>query len=136
MTKDNKIALVTGGNRGIGFEICRQLGRDGFLVILTARDKQKGSDAAGILQEGGLNVHFEPLEIGNEASTFTLAEMLTKKYDKVDVLVNNAGILPNGNNIEIVAIDEVKQVFNTNFFGAYCWCSLFCHYSKNQSMGV
>ncbi len=114
---DNKVALVTGGNRGIGFEICRQLGKAGFLVILAARDEQKGNDAAKKLREEGLNVSFELLEVGNEKSTNDLAQIIKQKYNRLDVLVNNAGVLPNSNNIETALIGEVKQVFDTNFFG-------------------
>ena len=77
---DNKVALVTGGNRGIGFEICRQLGKADFLVILAARDEQKGNDAAKKLREEGLNVSFELLEVGNEKSTNDLAQIIKQKY--------------------------------------------------------
>jgi NAD(P)-dependent dehydrogenase (short-subunit alcohol dehydrogenase family) len=114
---NQKIAIVTGANRGIGFEICRQLGRAGFKVILTARNTQKGNDAAQQLVSEGLDIVFEPLEVGNEESTIQFAQRIKANYPVLDVLVNNAGILPNTNNIEHVQIDELKQVFDTNFFG-------------------
>ena len=132
---DNKVALVTGGNRGIGFEICRQLGKAGFLVILAARDEQKGNDAAKKLREEGLNVSFELLEVGNEKSTNDLAQIIKQKYNRLDVLVNNAGVLPNSNNIETALIGEVKQVFDTNFFGVVLLVQAFLPMLKSADEG-
>lgn len=132
---DNKVALVTGGNRGIGFEICRQLGKADFLVILAARDEQKGNDAAKKLREEGLNVSFELLEVGNEKSTNDLAQIIKQKYNRLDVLVNNAGVLPNSNNIETALIGEVKQVFDTNFFGVILLVQAFLPMLKSADEG-
>ncbi len=132
---DNKVALVTGGNRGIGFEICRQLGKAGFLVILAARDEQKGNDAAKKLREEGLNVSFELLEVGNEKGTNDLAQIIKQKYNRLDVLVNNAGVLPNSNNIETALIGEVKQVFDTNFFGVILLVQAFLPMLKSADEG-
>jgi NAD(P)-dependent dehydrogenase (short-subunit alcohol dehydrogenase family) len=115
---EKRIALVTGSNRGIGFEICRQLAEHGLKVILTARDKAKGEQAAKKLKTEGLDVGFELLEVGNKDSTKQLANSISNKYGALDILINNAGILPNSGNIETADIDEVKKVFDTNFFGA------------------
>ncbi|MFX3626125.1 MAG: SDR family oxidoreductase [bacterium] len=115
---EKRIALVTGSNRGIGFEICRQLAKHGLKVILTARDKVKGEQAAQKLKNEGLDVVFELLEVGNKNSTKQLANSIRNKHGALDILINNAGILPNSDNIETADIDEVKRVFDTNFFGA------------------
>lgn len=112
-----KIAVVTGGNRGIGFEICRQLGELGLKVVLTARNTDKGEAAVNQLKQQGFDVDFEQLEVGDEESTRQLAQRLSEKYDRIDALINNAGILPNSNAIGEVSIDEAKKVFDTNFFG-------------------
>ena len=114
---DRRIAVVTGGNRGIGLEICRQLAVEGLQVVLTARNSEKGEEAAKTLRDEGLDVHFEQLEVGNAQSSQQLAQSLAKQYGRVDVLVNNAGILPNSDGIDAANIDDVKHVFDTNFFG-------------------
>lgn len=114
---DKRIAIVTGANRGIGFEICRQLAHAGFHVILAARDPEKGTLAAAQLAGEGLSVEFLPLEVGNEISTHEFAGVVKNKFSKIDVLVNNAGLLPNSAGISSVEIQELKQVFDTNVFG-------------------
>lgn len=114
---NKRIALVTGANRGIGFEICRQLAVNGLTVVLTARDSDKGKEAVEKLKSKGLDIDFELLEVGDASSTKSLVENVRTKYGRLDILVNNAGVLPNSNNIENADIDEVKSVFDTNFFG-------------------
>src|SRR5262245_20942429 len=87
------VAVVTGGNRGIGFEIARQLGRRGARVVLTARDRNAGEAAAAKLRDEGLNVHSRQLDVADEASVAALASALERDPGHVDVLVNNAGIM-------------------------------------------
>ncbi|MBV6657148.1 MAG: SDR family NAD(P)-dependent oxidoreductase [Devosiaceae bacterium] len=90
-----RTALVTGGNRGIGLAIVEGLARDGLEVILGARDKAKGDEAAEALQRThGLRVEVLELDVGDPASIESVAPTVA---DRVDVLVNNAGILPDGN---------------------------------------
>ncbi|WVZ74453.1 hypothetical protein U9M48_022632 [Paspalum notatum var. saurae] len=88
-----RVAVVTGGNRGIGLEICRQLASNGVLVVLTARDEEKGSQAAEELQRSGLSdVIFHRLDVADRSSITQLAEFVKAKFGKLDILVNNAGI--------------------------------------------
>lgn len=75
---EGKVALVTGGNRGIGFEICRQLAQKGIKVILTARNQQKGRVAAEKLQKEGLDVVYHQLDVTDEESIKKPPSMLTK----------------------------------------------------------
>jgi NAD(P)-dependent dehydrogenase (short-subunit alcohol dehydrogenase family) len=86
-------ALVTGANRGIGKEIVRQLARRGVRVMLTARDEQKGRDACRELQDEGLTVDFCKLEVTSEKDIAALVASITSRWGRLDVLINNAGIL-------------------------------------------
>lgn len=81
------IAVVTGGNRGIGFEICRQLAAHGLTVILTSRDSNVGLEAAKVLQEGGLDVFFHQLDVLDPLSIKDFADWLQKSYGGLDILV-------------------------------------------------
>src|SRR5450759_1128410 len=83
------IALVTGGNRGIGFEVCRQLGRLGYAVLLGSRELAKGEEAAALLNREGLNVSALKLDVTNEEDIARLGEL-----ERVDALVNNAAVAP------------------------------------------
>ncbi|XP_040247714.1 short-chain dehydrogenase/reductase 2b isoform X2 [Aegilops tauschii subsp. strangulata] len=89
-----RVAVVTGGNRGMGLEICRQLAAHGLTVVLTARDEKRGAEAAEKLREEGLSdVVFHQLEISEPASAAHLAAFIKDKFGKLDILVNNAGVL-------------------------------------------
>ena len=87
-----KIAVVTGGNRGMGFETCRQLGRRGARVILTSRDPAKGEAAAGRLQGEGLDVRHHQLDVADDDGIARLAEFIRSEFGRLDILINNAGI--------------------------------------------
>jgi NAD(P)-dependent dehydrogenase (short-subunit alcohol dehydrogenase family) len=86
-----KTALITGANRGIGFEVCRQLGQKSWQVILTARDETKGQEAVSRLKKEGLSVAFLPLEVTDEDSIKSAAKMFEKGFGTLDALINNAG---------------------------------------------
>ena len=90
--KNGKVALITGANKGIGKEIARQLGMLGYTVVLTARDQNAGTKAVEELIAAGCDAHTVPLEVSSASDIANLAEYLEKKFGKLDVLVNNAGI--------------------------------------------
>ncbi|OEL17484.1 (+)-neomenthol dehydrogenase, partial [Dichanthelium oligosanthes] len=82
-----RVAVVTGGNRGIGLEICRQLASSGVLVVLTARDEEKGSRAVEELKRSGLSdVIFHQLDVADRSSIERLAEFVRAKFGKLDIL--------------------------------------------------
>ncbi|XP_037468059.1 (-)-isopiperitenone reductase-like isoform X2 [Triticum dicoccoides] len=93
---NTRIAVVTGGNKGIGFEVCRQLAsHGGVTVILTARDETRGTEAAERLRAPGLtdtDVVFHRLDITDASSIATLADFVKTRFGKLDILVNNAGV--------------------------------------------
>ncbi|KAL8101934.1 hypothetical protein AgCh_033729 [Apium graveolens] len=88
-----RCALVTGGNKGVGLEICRKLAENGITVILTARNEQKGREAVEKLRASGLSdVFFHQLDIKEPASIAALANFVEKTFRKLDILVNNAAV--------------------------------------------
>lgn len=115
-----RIALVTGANRGLGLEVCRQLAQQGITVILTARDHQKGEQATQQLLNEGLQVIFKPLDVADDASVHQLVQDLTADLDHLDILINNAGINFDFQQQTLEAdLKEVQHTLNTNLFGAW-----------------
>ncbi|GMP41162.1 hypothetical protein CsSME_00011357 [Camellia sinensis var. sinensis] len=89
-----RIAVVTGGNKGIGLEICRQLASNEVMVILTARDEKRGTEAVENLKACGLSdIFFHQLDVTDSASIASLADYIKNKFRKLDILVNNAGVI-------------------------------------------
>ena len=119
--KSNKIALITGANKGIGFGIARQLGKQDITVLIGARNQQRGETAVSDLQLEGIDAHFVKLDVGDNSSIKEAYNAIAKKFGKLDILVNNAGInlefskgLPTPSQI---GIDILKETFDINFFG-------------------
>ena len=114
-----KIALVTGANKGIGLEIVRQLATAGFRVFLTARDRQRGEEASQTLQQDGLNVEFLQLDVADSTSIDRLARELASRTNHLDVLVNNAGILLDAPNSSVLEVESevIVQTLQTNTLG-------------------
>lgn len=94
MSEPERIAVVSGGNRGIGFETARQLARAGIKPVVTSRDGLLGKAAADKLQSEGLDVAYHPLDVTRPESIRRLTEFLGNSFDRVDILINNAGIFP------------------------------------------
>ena len=110
------IALVTGANRGIGFEVSRQLAKAGMRVIMAARDAENGEAAARKLVSEGLTA--EPLEL--DVTDRARIEALRAPLARVDVLVNNAGIDYDDDQTALTAdLDRVRRIFETNLFGPW-----------------
>src|SRR5687768_15315280 len=86
------IIVVTGGNRGIGYEICRQLALRKARVVLTARSSPAGKAAVAALQKSGLSVDFLQLDVADPGSITALRQKLEEAHGRVNVLINNAGI--------------------------------------------
>jgi NAD(P)-dependent dehydrogenase (short-subunit alcohol dehydrogenase family) len=91
-----RIAVVTGGNRGIGLEICRQLAQLEHRVVLTARDEAKGRAACAQLAKAGRDVIFHTLDVASDASIAAFQRFATKELGRWDILVNNAGVYRDG----------------------------------------
>jgi NAD(P)-dependent dehydrogenase (short-subunit alcohol dehydrogenase family) len=113
-----KTAFVTGANKGIGFEIARQLGSAGFTVFLGARKPALGENAATNLRAEGLDVRFVELDLDRLETAATAAATIEAFDAKLDVLVNNAGIVESGDGPpSTVNIDAARRTMEVNFFG-------------------
>ena len=115
-----RVAVVTGANRGIGLEICRQLAkRGGIRVFLTARDETKGNAAAQKLRDEGLDVEFYPLDVTSEQMIKTFAGWLEATCKRCDVLINNAGVMadPRGSRVLDSQLATYRETLETNLFG-------------------
>lgn len=116
MAKD-KIALVTGANKGIGYEIARQLGQKGFHVLVGARKPDAGSQAVASLQKGGASAEFVEIDVSDRASIQKAAKAVAAKFDHLDVLVNNAGIMEDKKGVAEVDDDTLLRTLTTNSLG-------------------
>jgi len=116
--QQGKVALITGGNKGLGFETARQLGALGYTVLIGARDEEKGAQAAARLQEQGIDAHVIGLDVTAQATIEAAAQTMKTKYGKLDVLVNNAGI-GDRHKFTDLSLADLKKSFDTNFFGAF-----------------
>src|SRR2546423_8196733 len=115
-----KVALVTGANRGIGLEVTRQLARLGFAVVLGSRDYQKGESAARVLVEEGLKVIAARLDVTDQEDIDALRLRVEEQFGRLDVLVNNAAILyDTWQNAADADLDVVRAALETNTFGAW-----------------
>jgi NAD(P)-dependent dehydrogenase (short-subunit alcohol dehydrogenase family) len=113
-----RIALVTGANKGIGFEIARQLAHAGLHVLLGARNAALGEAAATQLREQKLDVQFIELDLARPDSIEAAARLIETGFQRLDVLANNAGIsYPADGPPSKASLAAVRRVMGTNFFG-------------------
>src|SRR6202789_2870718 len=115
----SKIALITGGNKGIGLETARQLGKQGITVLVGARDLAKGEAAVVELKKDGVDARAVKLDVDNSADYEAVAKLIDKDYGRLDILINNAGIMVDsrkGNETSKTSQDILRKTFNTNFF--------------------
>jgi NAD(P)-dependent dehydrogenase (short-subunit alcohol dehydrogenase family) len=122
LSSEEKIAFITGGNCGIGLETARQLGKTGVKVIIGSCDLAKGQAAAEALKEDGADVEAIRFDITKPADYKEAYNYFDKTYGKLDILINNAGILKDGgpaapNNASTVSQAVLRETFDTNFFG-------------------
>jgi NAD(P)-dependent dehydrogenase (short-subunit alcohol dehydrogenase family) len=115
---ETRVALVTGANKGIGFEITRQLAQAGVRVILGARHAQRAKIAASTLKSQGLNVSTLALDITSQASISSAAAAINSEHARLDILVNNAGVFESVDGPPSTAsLGAVRRVMETNFIG-------------------
>ena len=119
MPSSKKIALITGANKGIGYEVARQLGKQGCTVLVGARDAKLGEDAANKLKKEGVEAAFVALDVTRRATIEAARAGIEKDFGRLDILVNNAGIYDRGDGPPSSAeIDAVSRTLETNFVGA------------------
>ena len=115
------VALITGANKGIGYEIARQLGADhGMTVLVGARDAARGQEAAQRLTAGGIDARFVPLDVTDPASVEAAARLIERDFGgRLDVLVNNAGVSMEYVPPSQTDLAKFKATYETNVFGPF-----------------
>jgi NAD(P)-dependent dehydrogenase (short-subunit alcohol dehydrogenase family) len=118
MTTEQKMAVVTGSNRGLGYAISRKLAKIGIHVILTSRNQTDGMTAKEELSNEGLAVDHHTLDVTSDVSVQEFTEWLRETYGKVDILVNNAGVnptpKPEESSLLTVQLEIMRSTFETN----------------------
>jgi NAD(P)-dependent dehydrogenase (short-subunit alcohol dehydrogenase family) len=109
--------LITGGNKGLGFEAARRLGEQGWTIFLGARDEGRGQAAADQLAAGGVNVVMVPLDVTSDESVADAVRLVGKHTVRLDVLINNAGAPGRVVAPADATADEVHSVYDTNVYG-------------------
>jgi NAD(P)-dependent dehydrogenase (short-subunit alcohol dehydrogenase family) len=120
MAIEKKVAFITGGNRGIGLETARQLGKQGVKVVIGSRDLEKGKAVAEKLRADGADVDVIRFDITKPADYQEAHNYFEKNFGKLDILINNAGISKESffaNNTSTVSKAILRETFDTNFFG-------------------
>jgi NAD(P)-dependent dehydrogenase (short-subunit alcohol dehydrogenase family) len=123
---DALVALVTGANRGIGLEVCRQLAERGYTVLLGSRDLAKGEASAGNLKRQGLEVLPCQLDVTDKDSIERLRVQVDREYGRLDALINNAAIhYDDWQRAHNADLHVVQEALETNTFGAWRMCQAF-----------
>lgn len=116
-----KIALVTGANKGIGFETVRQLADQNIKVLIGARNEQEGKNAERVLRGESLDVTFVKLDISDSQDIENIKAYIETEYGRLDILINNAAVFLDsawfGNNVESVPMKIIRDTFDINYFG-------------------
>lgn len=134
---EQKIALITGANKGLGFETARQLGAQNVKVLIGARDETRGREAVEKLRAENFDAEFVHLDVTDAATHEAAAQYIEEKHGKLDILVNNAGIAvetmdgkPSETSSEIL-----RKTFDTNFFGTVALTQKFLPLIKKSASG-
>jgi len=132
-----QVAVVTGGNRGIGFEICRQLAQRGIRVVLTSRDAAKGGTAFKKLRDAGLPVTFHQLDVTSARDITALAAFVTAQFGRVDILINNAAVMidPHGSRLLDSKLETYRDTLETNVLAPLALTQALLPLMKKQNYG-
>jgi len=119
MAQEKKVALITGANRGIGFETAKQLGEQGVTVVVGARKLDAAEETAAKLKALGVDAYGIQLEVTSEADRKAAAKYIEEKFGKLDILINNAGVGASTGFTPVnseVTDEELTRIFGTNVF--------------------
>ncbi len=132
-----KIALITGANKGIGYEIARQLGSRGATVLVGSRDIGRGEEAANKLRLNDINAKAVQLDVVDQKTIDSTAEQIESEFGKLDILVNNAGILSDGDRLppSQVDIQTLRHTYETNVFGVFAVTKALLPLLKKSTAG-
>ena len=137
MTMDKKVALITGANRGLGLAMAEKLAEAGITVIMASRDKAKGEEAAKPLKNKGYNEVVMQCDVEKTTDIEKLYKEVSAQFDKIDILMNNAGVNTEGGDIKIENIDIplFEKIMNINVRGSLVMCSKFIPLIKKSESG-
>ena len=122
----NKLALITGANKGIGFESSRQLGKLGYKVILGARNVDSGKTAVKSLKNEGIDTQLLLLDVTNQDTIDNAVKFIEKEHGFLDILINNEGVfLEKGVLPSQLKMKALKETFDVNFFGIFAMTAAF-----------
>lgn len=131
--ENGRVALVSGGNRGIGLEVCRRLSEQGLTVVIGSRDEERGRAAADGL-EGDVIPH--QLDVSDAESVDRMAAFLEDRFGRLDVLVNNAAISNDDGQDGVNAdLDRVREALEANLFGAWRLCEVAIPLMRRNGYG-
>lgn len=115
---DKKITLITGANKGMGFELARELGKSGQYILIGARNEELGNDAVRKLVAEGIECEIVRIDVTNSETIEKSFEYINDKFGYLDILINNAGIaLDNYEKPSTISVDIIRKDFDVNFFG-------------------
>lgn len=131
------VTLITGGNKGIGLETARQLGKLGHEVLIGARDAERGQQAADGLGKDGIKARFVQLDVTDAGSIARAAEQVERIYGKLDVLINNAGVLDYAADgaPSKTSVDVLRRTYETNVFGLFAVTQAFLPLIRKSQAG-
>jgi NAD(P)-dependent dehydrogenase (short-subunit alcohol dehydrogenase family) len=137
MSSTNKIALITGANKGIGYEVARQLGKHKCTVLVGARDAKLGEEAVTKLKKEGVEAVFVTIDVTRRETIEAARAGIEKEFGRLDILVNNAGIVDRGGDGPPSAanIDAVSRTLQTNFVGALAVAQAMLPLIRNSAAG-
>jgi NAD(P)-dependent dehydrogenase (short-subunit alcohol dehydrogenase family) len=139
MTNDKKVALVTGANRGIGFETARQLGQKGITVVVAARSQSAAEETASKLKAEGIDAFPVNLDTTKAEDRTAAAKTIGEKFGKLDILINNAGVGAQGDmfvlTVSETTEEELETVFGTNLFATIAVTRAFLPLLKKSEAG-
>jgi len=116
MASSNKVALITGANKGLGLEIARQIGRQGITVVLGSRDPSRGESAAQSLKAEGIDAYTVKLEVTNADDIAALPAHFEQKFGRLDILINNAGVITER---EGATPEALRQTYEANVIAPF-----------------
>lgn len=132
-----RIAVVTGANRGIGLEISRQLAKHGLRVVVTARSAAKAAGACQKLKAEGFDVAYHACDVTDVTAVQILRDFIKKNYGAADILVNNAGVMldPKGSDASEMSPDVLHNTMATNVYGPAMLCRALVPLMKEKNYG-
>jgi NAD(P)-dependent dehydrogenase (short-subunit alcohol dehydrogenase family) len=138
MAQDKKVALITGANRGIGFETAKQLGQKGITVIVGARKLSDAEQAAAKLKADGIDAYGVKLDVTKAEDRSATAQFVSKTFGRLDILINNAGVISAdglGSRTSDTADEQLLAVYQTNLFSVVAVTREFLPLLKKSAAG-